>query len=556
MTVDATDVGSGDGTTPSGVRSVEVLVDGARRTLNDQTSACQTGTCPASLATTTTIDNRALGDGEHTITVITLDGARNENRQEASIQVVNQSTLPARTLQLSSEPSTPLTGASASSTGASAAQVGDVDGDGVDDYLLGSPTQGGASTPGGAHLVFGSADTSALSLGAGARDSNGRLRSLQFTGAALLDRAGTSVAAAGDVNGDGSSDLLVGAPGTVTPVGGVASGKVHVVLGSAGLRTGAASRSLATLGAEGYTISGPTHTVADLSTLGLVKPVTFAADLGTRRLGDFAGDGDVNGDGLDDVVIGDSSTSTGTLGSNIGAGVTYVIFGKTDTAAIDLNATGGNPGTAGYRIYGATASGALGYSTAVAGDVNGDDRGDLLVTAPGEASTGGAAYLIFGRASGDVNTATLGSSGYRIAGSRPRAASATSTATRRPTCCWAAPGRSSSTARQRSETSAWRARSTVTGCSPPRTPPSTAKPSSPASATWTTTTFPTSRSASHEPQVAPERATSSTAVRPRAPSASPRWTVTREPRCAARPPAAPAAPQRAATTAPTARRRS
>lgn len=412
VVVEADDV-LDDSITPGGIRSIEVLVDGQRRAFEDKLSTCQgSGGCPAQADSTLTIDNRALGDGLHTIEVRTRDAAGNEDVQESSIELVHQTPKPPQSIDVSSVAGLTIRGTAGDGTGESSATAGDVDGDGVEDYVVGSPSQG---TTGAAHIVFGSSETADVTLGSDARDASGKLRSLQLTGAQANDRAGAAVAAAGDVNGDGYMDVAVGAPGTVT-VAALVHGRVHVVFGGPGLRTGAASLSLGALAANGFTVLGRSHVATDLSLIGLDKPSTFGAQLATRRLGDFSVDGDVNGDGLDDIVIGDASQFTGLLGMNVGAGVTYVIFGKTNVNTLDLNASGGDPGAGGFRIYGAVLRGALGQGSAVIGDIDGDDRGDLLVTAPGEQSPNGAAYVIYGRTGGDVDTGSLGSNGYRIAG--------------------------------------------------------------------------------------------------------------------------------------------
>lgn len=133
-----------------------------------------------------------------------------------------------------------------------------------------------------------------------------------------------------------------------------------------------------------------------------------------------SGAGDVNGDGIDDLVIPAALADTNGL---FDAGESYVIFGQTgvfppvfDQATLD--------GTNGFRIDGSDAEDRLGVSTSNAGDVNGDNFADVIIGAPGAdpggLSRAGESYVVFGSNQGffpTLDVATLdGSNGFRMNG--------------------------------------------------------------------------------------------------------------------------------------------
>src|SRR5690606_35183543 len=97
-------------------------------------------------------------------------------------------------------------------SGYSVASAGDVNGDGFDDLLIGAAyaDPGGNSAAGASYVVFGKASGFAASIDLAALDGATGFR---VDGAAAGDYSGTSVASAGDVNGDGFGDLIVGATG-------------------------------------------------------------------------------------------------------------------------------------------------------------------------------------------------------------------------------------------------------------------------------------------------------------------------------------------------------
>jgi hypothetical protein len=262
---------------------------------------------------------------------------------------------------------------------------GDVNGDGRADIVIGARrTDGnGRADSGSVLVVFGRAAPTSLDLGApGAAD-------VRIEGAAAGDGVGGVLAHAGDVNGDGFGDLILGVPDAGNN-GRAASGSAYVVFGGANLP---ASIDLASLGARGFRIDG----AATLDAAGI------AVD----------GAGDVNGDGRADLVVGAFGADNG--GAETGSA--YLVLGRTATSTIDLAALG----AAGVRIDGAAAGDQAGVAVAGAGDVNADGRPDILLGAPEAGNNGrarsGSAYLVFGRATPvDVPLATLGAAGVRIDG--------------------------------------------------------------------------------------------------------------------------------------------
>jgi VCBS repeat-containing protein len=241
--------------------------------------------------------------------------------------------------------------------------IGDLNGDGMDDIAVGSPgSDAGGSDAGSVSVIFGKETTGAVSL-----NSLGT-SGYRITGADSSDAAGWSVSRAGDVNGDGLDDLILGAP-NADPED-LVSGAAYVVYGQAG--TGAIQ--LGTLGTQGFRISGEAE--------------------GDRAGVSVAGGSDLNGDGIADLVIGASASSAGAPG----AGATYILFGtagpQADVALAQLT-------SGAVRLEGPLANDAAGASVALAGDINGDGIGDLLIGVPGADLSGsnmGAAYLVFGQA--------------------------------------------------------------------------------------------------------------------------------------------------------------
>lgn len=200
---------------------------------------------------------------------------------------------------------------------------------------------------------------------------------------------GYSVSDAGDFNHDGYADLLVGGYGPTASTPGAA----YLVLGSAAGFGSGFDLSTMTAG-QGFKMSGVVN--------------GDAAGWAVR------GVGDMNHDGFDDIAVSAINADPGGVNN---AGSTYVVFGN--AAGTGPASLSGLSGVDGYRIDGLLNS-IAGIDLGRAGDVNHDGFADLLVTASGENGGDGAAYVVFGKASGFasvLNVADIdGSNGFRISG--------------------------------------------------------------------------------------------------------------------------------------------
>ena len=237
------------------------------------------------------------------------------------------------------------------------AGLGDVDGDGLADFVIGVPANDDPSNGAGKTYVFlGSTVAAGGAWSLGDADAT-------FTGESGGHQAGAAVAGAGDVDGDGLDDLLIGA--YKANGGGDNSGKSYLLLGS----------TISPGGAWGLSL-------ADADFIG-----EAAHDESGRAV---ASAGDVDGDGLDDVLIGamyndeggaDSGRSYLFFGSTVGGGGTWSL------SEADASFVGEAPGDQ------------SGAALAGIGDVDGDGLGDIAIGAPyndESAADAGKVYIVLG----------------------------------------------------------------------------------------------------------------------------------------------------------------
>ncbi len=185
----------------------------------------------------------------------------------------------------------------------------------------------------------------------------------------------------GDFNGDGTADLII-------PAG--ASDQVFVVFGGDTLLDGVDVTDLSAN--EGLVLTGEANSFAG-------RAISSA--------------GDVNGDGIDDILVGAEFTGA----ANPGAA--YVVYGAQTLGANDIDLT--NLGDAGFTIAGNGYEG-VGRNVLGVGDVNGDGFDDIAVSAIGNGENGaasGAVYVIFGSDQGfpdTIDTNALGARGFKVLG--------------------------------------------------------------------------------------------------------------------------------------------
>lgn len=286
------------------------------------------------------------------------------------------------------------------------ASVGDVNGDGLGDIAIGAPFQSTGASNGGKAWVF-----------AGRAGGLGALATWTHESDKFLAGAGISVAAVGDVDGDGHGDLVVGYPdydgnyhsdeGRVWLFRGApgrpeTSSTWSIWGGQAGANFGASVAGAGDVNADGYAdvvIGAPQYSAGEVgegrasiflgSSAGLRSSPAWTAD-GNEISAQFgqavAGAGDVNCDGYGDVIVGAPRKDNGSPDE----GVAYLYYGS----------PGGISTTAGWSADANVPLASFGAAVAGAGDIDGDGCADVLVGAPEEQAGAGVVRVYMGSVTG------------------------------------------------------------------------------------------------------------------------------------------------------------
>lgn len=281
--------------------------------------------------------------------------------------------------------------------------IGDVNGDGYDDVLIGAYVA--QNYAGRSYVVFGGSEVGQAGF-VNLSSLNGT-NGFKLDGEVDGDESGISVSGAGDINKDGYSDFLIGAAAYSSTV----IGKAYLIFGGA------------TIG------QGLNQGILPLSDLNGVN--------GFKLMGDMAGviadktgmsvssAGDINQDGYDDLLIGalymNSSTTTETGGA-------YAVYGGSAIGSTGLIELSSLNGTNGFKLEGEQHGDWCGYSVSRAGDINQDDYPDMIIGATYASPTGksgaGSSYLVFGGGqvgrNGFISLAGLnGTNGFKLDGETP-----------------------------------------------------------------------------------------------------------------------------------------